>query len=194
MGDIEKLNTKTGDTIVYDLPKDGNDITSDNKDGEKVTLQCVVTKIMLTGMPKPGYNFKFEKAILKKENLGSRKHLPCTFQFKYNFVKGMVIGEYTDNLVDDLLSDNEYDQSQAQLYQTIQSSFVKNNDEGEAQAIERPNYAEGIKTMRFYEGRLVEHFIDDDSISEDFEDDKRKSGFMNRTNKDDIDDDFDENF
>lgn len=70
-------------------------------------------------MEQPGYIFKFEHSAAQKQSLGSRKHLPCTFQFKYDLARQQVIGEYTDNLVDDLLSDNEYDASNAQFLSTV---------------------------------------------------------------------------
>lgn len=82
-------------------------------------IQCNITEIILSSMDLPGYIFKFELAAGKKENLGSRKHLPCTFQFKYDLARQLIVGEYTDNLVEDLVSDNEYDASNAQILSTI---------------------------------------------------------------------------
>lgn len=59
---------------------------------------------------KPGYVIKLEKHVGAKENLGHRRHAPCNFKFKYSD-REAIIGEFDDNPVDDLKSDNEYNES-----------------------------------------------------------------------------------
>ena len=65
-------------------------------------LNCSISEIQITNTDQTGWIFKFESAIRQANSTGTgRKHKPCTFQFRFDRMRGSVIGEFTDNLVDD---------------------------------------------------------------------------------------------
>lgn len=146
----------------------------DNKEKVNIKLQCYISDIHISSVNgTAGYIFKFEPKASNKA-LGSRKHRSCTFQFRYNRLKGNIIGEFTDMLVDDLLSDGE-------MYGTAMdgshmvSGFADEQRAVKAEAPEIPliDYGEGIRTMVLRDGKPVEANAEDD---EDEKDDQNNPG------------------
>jgi PAS domain S-box-containing protein len=107
LDDRDDFMSKSGMTVSHSYPKEADHDTSNT--GDSVDLNCMMSELMLPGMETPGYILKFKPLGDKDSQIAQgRKHKPCTFQFRFDRHKGIVIGEFTDNLVDDLLSDGEY--------------------------------------------------------------------------------------
>lgn len=143
-----------------------------------------------------GHIFKLEPKVSGK-NLGSRKHRPCTFQFRYNLNKHNIMGEFTDSLVDELLSDGDYLPTNVENsnYYSALPFFNEDNkiNKSEQQEEKRINYAEGIRTMYLKDGRAVEaNLEDEDDQKEDENNDQNKQhGGLSKNNQDvDNNDDF----
>ena len=202
----ENYMTKVGAVITYRYPKDiseANDKSDIDQVQEGMALNCSVTPLVFPNIEQPAYIFRFEKATDKlNNNIGGRKHKPCTFQFRFDKNKGAVIGEFTDNLVDDLLSDAEYNP-------TIGSNMISNlMGDGQPQNIitnevnpelyqkAKHFYSVGIKTQRLVDGRPTE--IQDNDSDEESEDDsndgKKEKGSSVRGNsvEDEVEGDVDD--
>lgn len=136
-----------------------------------------------------GHIFKFEPKTSTKA-LGSRHHRPCTFQFRYNIGKGNITGQFTDMLVDDLLSDGEYGgQTAADNSQFLsQLPFMHEDNKANKSELEedkRVNYAEGIRIMYLNrDGKPVEGiFEDDDEQKEEEGNPNMPHSNLNRNNQ-----------
>ena len=182
----------------------------ENKDKMNIKLQCYISDVYISnsdnilnaplgkdGLPAPaGFIFKFEPKLSGK-SLGSRKHRPCTFQFRYNLNKHNITGEFTDSLVDELLSDGDYLPTNVENSNYISNLPFFNDDnklnKSDQQEEKRINYAEGIRTMILRDGKPMEANLEDDEEQEkdELNDPNKPNGSSNKNNLDiDNGDDF----
>jgi cell division protein FtsL len=161
------------------MSSSGFDLVYTYKDEEEdkkvvVNLICYANEVQISNTPNAGFIFKFEPKASKAGPLGSRKHRPCTFQFKYDPAKSNLTGEYTDNFVDDLLSDGDFNPTigdNSQMHPNLQSIFGNVDKshlmEKEVENTPQIDYGKDIKVMVLRDGRPVEQIdLDDDSQSE----------------------------
>jgi hypothetical protein len=187
------FRTTNGGEISYSYKEE-----EDSKEKTTVNLQCYISDLFLSSSSTPvGHIFKFEPKTSNKP-LGSRHHRPCTFQFRYNGLKGNIIGEFTDMLVDELLSEGEYggqtmaENSQFYSQLPFNQEDAKHN-KNEALEEKKMDYAEGVRTMYLRDGKVVEAFFDDDEEQkeEDINNEHRLHGSVNKNNQEvDVPDDI----
>ena len=171
-------------------------IDSNENDGlqsktEGFTISCQASALNVGPNSEPGFMLKFDhvKKSFENKNL-KRKHKPCSFQFRYNISKGCIIGEFTDNLVDDLLSDdggynvfseNDFitdDEHATQVRDGTKdqlNDFVRLKYHAEKERLKKIedsnkvfiDFGQGIKIQRLHRGKIEDILNDGYSDSED---------------------------
>ena len=105
---IEAAQHKDGIIYDYKYPED-SEFVSEGEKGKTIKLLVKCREIWVTGLDKCGYQWTMNEIEKKEETKKKkRKHKPCSFQFRYDKQKGILVGEFTENMVDDLLSDGEF--------------------------------------------------------------------------------------
>jgi hypothetical protein len=123
------------------------------------------------------------------KQLGSRKHRPCTFQFRYDIKKNNITGEFTDMLVEELQSEGDFAPTNMDNSAMAAYPFLTNDDnkmnKSEQLEDKKINYAEGVRIMYLNkEGRAMEANPDEDEDQKEDEagEQGRQQNGSNRNN------------
>ena len=179
----DKYMSKTGAITEFWYPY-GSDYV-DKDEPKFTTLNVIVSDIRFQSVDKinTGYIVKCSQDKDSKSGVsGGRLHKPCTFQFKYCKIRNILVGEFTDQIVDDLISEGEnlgteygeprspYSSLSANL--TVNTSVMpekgKKRKGGHSKTVSILNvdYGAGIKILRLVDGKAVEIIEDSDDEGE----------------------------
>lgn len=161
-------------------------------------MKLQISHLQLSDMVEPGFILKLED-IVEEIPYQRRQQAKSGFQFRYNFQKGLIVGQQTDIAVDDMVSQDGTDLLSEMISQDndgqefgkgIWGANQKNdhNKNTDKQHAGDNDFGAGIKTLRLNNGRLQDIFNDVGSSEEDEDEEKEKKNADNEYEDDDDDD------
>jgi PAS domain S-box-containing protein len=197
--DISGYTTRTGKTFLFYYPVNAEYL--DPTDPVSCTLNCVMRPFWVgsdaDGKEKvKGYHLKLSK-VDDDPSVGSmrRRHIPCNFQFRYDLNKNVIVGEFTDNMVDDLLSDGDFDTVRGSHFRG--SEMTISNYQKQMPEKNDIDYGLGIKILRLVDGKAMEILDESDEENPENPDAEHEHGhaqtlFGNNPCKGDDEEEIDE--
>jgi PAS domain S-box-containing protein len=193
----DKYMTKTGAITEFYYPYGSEFVDKDEP--RSTTLNVIMSEIRFLSVDKSKTGH-IVKCSQEKDNISGvatgRLHKPCTFQFKYCKVRNILVGEFTDNIVDDLISEGENLGTEfgttPQDGSSVTGNLSANTSNIQGKGKERKgghsktssmlnvDYGAGIKILRLVDGKAIEIIEDSD---EEGEGDGMKGGEKQKATK-----------
>jgi hypothetical protein len=179
----DKYMTKTGAITEFYYPYGSEYVDKDEP--RFTTLNVIISEIRFLSVDKSNTGL-IVKCTQEKDYISGvatgRLHKPCTFQFKYCKVRNILVGEFTDNIVDDLISEGENlgtefgttPQDGSSVTNNLSANTSNIQEKGKKRKGGRSktssmlnvDYGAGIKILRLVDGKAVEIIEDSDDEGE----------------------------